>query len=64
MIDAAVPGYLRGRIATAVVNHQPFNGIESFHASRQVRQGLRQGFFLIVARNLNYQFHRGLSFTS
>jgi hypothetical protein len=56
MVDAVRAGDIHRVICAAIVDHQPFDDVETIHLAGRVCQCDRQGCRFIEAGDLNYEF--------
>jgi hypothetical protein len=57
MLDAQLPGQLGGLVGRAIIDDQPFDGVEARHRAWKFPQRDGQGAGLVEARDLNDELH-------
>lgn len=57
VVESQLPCLLNGAVLAAVVDDEIFDGVDAVDVPRQITVCQLQRFFLVVAGNLNNQFH-------
>ena len=57
MVESQLPCLLNGAVLAAVVDDEIFDGVDAVDVPRQITVCQLQRLFLVVAGNLNNQFH-------